>query len=41
MMVLLSYVQWKVFILDERSKRLVDCVIPREDDILQENVTSV
>ena len=32
--------QWKILILDEGSKRLVDCVT-KEDDILQENVTSV
>ena len=32
-------VQWKVFILDDRSKKLVDSVV-KEDDILKENVIS-
>ena len=36
----MGYSQWKVLILDEGSKKLVDTVV-KEDDILQENVTSV
>lgn len=31
--------QWKVFVLDEGSKKLVDSVV-KTDDILRENVTS-
>ena len=31
--------QWKVLILDEASKSLVDSVV-KQDDILQEKVTS-
>jgi hypothetical protein len=33
-------IQWKVFLVDQGSKRIVDCVV-NEDDILQENVTSM
>ncbi|KAL9116720.1 MAG: hypothetical protein Q9187_006752, partial [Circinaria calcarea] len=31
---------WKILVLDEGSKRLVDCVT-KEDDILQENITNI
>lgn len=33
-------VQWKVFVLDHGSKRILDGVV-REDDILEANITSV
>ena len=31
--------QWKVLILDEKTRRIVDGVV-KHDDVLQENVTS-
>ncbi len=32
--------QWKVLVLDDASRKLVDSVV-KEDDILEENVTSM
>ncbi len=36
----LNVIQWKVLILDEGSKKLVDNVV-KEDDILNENIASM
>jgi hypothetical protein len=35
----MSFPQWKVLVVDEESRRLIDNVL-REDDILHGNVTS-
>lgn len=37
--VLIVYSQWKVLVLDEESRKLIDNAV-KEDDILNENVTS-
>ena len=34
-----AILQWKVLVVDEQSKKLIDNVV-KEDDILNENITS-